>query len=169
MKFQFFTVSALAPEQGQERLNQFCGRHRVVAVEKQLITQGSNSFWSVCVSYVEGAGEQAGKPLKDNAKRGRIDYKEALSEPDFAIYAQLRNLRKILAEQEGVPVYALFSNEQLAEMVTHRMISLSALAEIEGVGKARLDKYGASFIAELNRLFTSTPIATDEMLPHSNS
>ncbi len=46
MKFQFFSIAAIAPENGQERLNAFCGKHRVVSVDKQLIVQGNDSFWS---------------------------------------------------------------------------------------------------------------------------
>ncbi|MEE9355683.1 MAG: HRDC domain-containing protein [Methylococcaceae bacterium] len=128
MKFQFFTISALSPEYGQQQLNAFCGQHRVVSVEKQLIAQGENSYWSVCVSYIEGETEFATKSSKNNNKRGRIDYKEVLSEQDFSVYAELRNLRKKLAEQEGIPVYAIFSNEQLAEMVIQQVATISALA-----------------------------------------
>ena len=43
-------------------------------------------------------------------------------------------MRKELAEKEGVPAYALFTNEQLAEMVQRRVGSLTAMKEIEGVG-----------------------------------
>ncbi|MBP9803395.1 MAG: HRDC domain-containing protein [Candidatus Accumulibacter sp.] len=50
-----------------------------------------------------------------------------------------------MAEQEGVPMYALFTNEQLAEMVTRRTTTIAALGEIDGVGKARIEKYGKYF------------------------
>ncbi len=69
-----------------------------------------------------------------------------LNEQDFALFAKLRDLRKTLAEQEGVPAYALFTNEQLARMVQQRVTSKAALAEIEGVGASRLEKYGDAFL-----------------------
>ena len=54
------------------------------------------------------------------ARRGKVDFKEVLSDPEFAVFARLRALRKERADAEGVPAYALFTNEQLAEMVQRR-------------------------------------------------
>ena len=45
----------------------------------------------------------------------KIDYKAVLSEGAFAVFSLLRDLRKTLAEAEGVPIYAVFTNEQLAK------------------------------------------------------
>jgi len=148
MKYHFFNIHAQNPDAGQEALNTFCGQHRVLAVEKQFVALGDNSFWSICVTTIDGMN----KPNTASNKRDRVDYREILNEQDFAVYAELRNLRKTLAEQEGVPAYALFTNEQLADMVTRRTLTQSELASIEGIGKARLEKYGETF---LNLLKTS--------------
>ncbi len=152
MRFHFFAVSALSPEVGQAALNAFCAQHRVVSVDKGLIAQGGDSFWAICVHYIEGA-----EPVRAalGEKRDRVDYKEVLNEQDFAVYAELRSLRKSLAEQEGVPAYALFTNEQIAEMVTRRVTALAELRAIEGVGKARLDKYGDLFLPLLQKAFAT--------------
>lgn len=147
MKFQFFSVSAQSPEESQQLLNSFCAQHRVLTVEKQFVDLGAESYWSICVTTIEGNTQGMSK-LSDN-KRERIDYKEVLSERDFALYAQLRNLRKSLSEQEGVPAYALFTNEQLAAIVTRRVNTELELAQIEGIGKARQEKYGKVFIEGL--------------------
>jgi HRDC domain len=50
----------------------------------------------------------------------------------------LRSLRKELAQTEAVPVYTLFTNEQLAQMVQRRYQSKSDLGQIEGVGDGAL-------------------------------
>ena len=75
-----------------------------------------------------------------------IDYREVLAEQEFAVFAKLRALRKTLAEREGLPAYALFTNDQLAAMVQQRATSTTALAAIEGVGKARVEKFGNAFL-----------------------
>lgn len=144
MKLQFFTVPAKFPEEIQQRVNAFCTQHRVLTIDKQFVNLGNESYWSICVTVMEGDNLGAAKPI--NGKREQVDYKEILGERDFALYVQLRNLRKTLSEQEGIPAYALFTNEQLAKMVTQRVISLAELAQIEGVGKARLEKYGRAFV-----------------------
>lgn len=154
MKFQFFSIAAQMPEHEQEALNTFCAGHRVVAVEKNFVSHGTESFWSVCVTYHEGSDKPSSS---SSSKRDRVDYREVLNEHDFALYAQLRDLRKSMAEQEGVPTYALFTNEQLANMVRQQVMTITALAEINGVGKARLEKYGDSFVNVLKQALADNP------------
>ena len=107
------------------------------------VHDGSNSVWALCVSYVQTANRPTA------GRRGKIDYRDVLSEADFGVFAKLRALRKTLADAEGVPAYALFTNEQLAEMVQRRVRTASALREIAGVGEARVEKYGETFLSIL--------------------
>ena len=75
-----------------------------------------------------------------------VDYKEVLSPEDFVIFARLRETRKELAKTEQVPAYAIFTNEQLAEMARVRPVSKNGLAKIVGVGESRIQKYGTRFL-----------------------
>ncbi len=143
MLLRFFTIPIQGGEEEVEELNRFLGAHRIVAIDRQLVHDGPNSAWAICVTYVQQSSRA------QTGKRGKIDYREVLSEPDFAVFAKLRALRKTLAEKEGVPAYALFTNEQLAEMVRRHVRTLSALREIDGVGEARVEKYGEDFLALL--------------------
>ena len=115
MLLRFFTVPIHDGDEAAEELNRFLGAHRIVAIDRQFVQDGPNSAWALCVTYVQASNRPP------SAKRGKIDYREVLSEPDFAVFAQLRALRKTLADKEGVPAYALFTNEQLAEMVQRRV------------------------------------------------
>jgi superfamily II DNA helicase RecQ len=151
MKFQFFVIPAHSSEAGQQELNGFCAGHRLATVEKQFVANGDSSFWAVCVTYLEGDEKQALPP------KSKIDYREVLNEKDFAVFAKLRALRKTLAEKEGIPAYALFTNEQLAAMAQTQAKTLAALSAIDGVGKARLDKYGNLF---LDILYSSVYVIT---------
>ena len=128
-----------------DELNAFLRAHRILSVDRHFVQDGANSIWAICVSYLGDAN----RPLVAGAKRPKVDYRDVLSEADFAVFAKLRNLRKELAEKEGIPAYALFTNEQLAEMVQRRVGSLNAIKEIEGVGNSRIEKYGAQFLALL--------------------
>lgn len=87
-------------------------------------------------------------------RKSAVDYKDILSEDDFKLFAQLRQLRKTIADNEGVPVYELFTNEQLANMVTQRITTQSSLLQLEGVGKAKIDKYAPAFLQILNAAWT---------------
>jgi superfamily II DNA helicase RecQ len=78
-----------------------------------------------------------------------VDYKEVLKPEEFEVFSRLREWRKGVAEKEGVPVYVVLSNEQLAEMVRQRVASQAQLGQIEGVGDARVEKYGAAVLERL--------------------
>jgi superfamily II DNA helicase RecQ len=147
MQLRFFTIPVLGGDAAADELNRFLASHRILAVDRHLAQDGSASLWAICVSY-EPAGGSEGPAAP---KRGKVDYREVLSEADFAVYAALRTLRKDMAERDGVPPYALFTNEQMAEMVTRRVDSLTALRAIPGIGEARADKYGAAFLDTLSR------------------
>jgi len=60
-------------------------------------------------------------------------------------------LRKSLADQEGVPAYAVFTNEQLATMAREGINDLAALGSIKGVGKSRVEKYGHAVLDILKK------------------
>jgi superfamily II DNA helicase RecQ len=146
MQVRFFTIPIQGGEDAAEDLNRFLASQRILAIERNFVQDGSNSAWALCVSF-EPAGNAAGRPPPGLGRRGaKIDYREILNEMDFTQFARLRSLRKDLAEAEGVPAYALFTNEQLAEMVQRRVENLAALPEIPGVGEARVEKYGARFL-----------------------
>lgn len=159
MKYRFFSVPATTPDEAQEALNQFCAEHRVVSVDKEFVSNAERSFWALCVGYLDGQA-----PLLAGRSKNKVDYREVLNEADFALFVKLRDLRKTMAEQEGVPAYALFTNEQLAAMVQKRVQSKAALAAIEGVGPARVEKYGNAFL-ELLATATANPATAGEAKP----
>jgi superfamily II DNA helicase RecQ len=149
MQLRFFTILVLGGEDAADELNRFLAGHCVLAVDRQLVQNGGASVWAVCVSY-----EPAGESRPPAAKRGKVDYRAVLSEADFTLYARLR---KEIAETEGVPLCSLFTNEQMAEMVTRRVDSVTALREIPGVGEARVEKYGARFLEALAQGLSEAP------------
>jgi len=159
MKLKFFSVNALDPEADQDRLDGFCSSHRLVSVDKRFVENGEFCFWSVCVVYLEVSSSPS-KPTVALNKRAQVDYRETLNEEDFAAYSKLRELRKALADSDGVPIYAVFTNAQLADMVTNRATSLTALGEINGIGSAKLDKYGKHFTKLLQNTLAATLVTT---------
>jgi superfamily II DNA helicase RecQ len=143
MPFRFFTVPIRSSAAVELELNAFLASHRVLSVERKFVDQGENSFWVICVDHLE-ATSRTSTPSFD--RKGRVDYRELLSAEDFAAFSQLRALRKEVAQDDAVPVYAIFTNEQLAEMVRRRVGQASDLQSIDGVGEARVAKYGERFV-----------------------
>ena len=67
-----------------------------------------------------------------------------------------------MAERDGIPVYVIFTNDQLEKMVTGRMTSLTDLKSIEGIGEARLERYAKDFLPLLEKLMKDGKIIKDE-------
>lgn len=153
MAFSFFRISVNGGPEPEEELNKFLTSHRVLSVEKRFVDVGENSYWSFCIDYVPTAGQG---DKNSQRGRGKVDYKEILSPREFSVFARLRELRKELAQQEAVPAYAVFTNEQLAHMVQRRATSKAQLLRIEGLGEARINKYGERLISCLAEQFGSS-------------
>jgi superfamily II DNA helicase RecQ len=146
MASRFFTVPIQNAEQAEAELNGFLRSHKVLSIDRRWVEQGSTSFWTFCVDYIDGQAAGSGA---DRGSRSKVDYKEVLSPDEFAVFAKLRDVRKEIAQAEAVPVYTIFTNEQLAEMVKARAAAKGDLEKIAGLGDARIEKYGARMIEVL--------------------
>ncbi len=62
------------------------------------------------------------------------------------LFEALRDKRRELAVEHGVPPYVIFHDATLREMAKLRPQTLSALGEINGVGARKLEIYGVAFL-----------------------
>ena len=129
MQLKLFLLPVKNVDAAEAEMNAFLRSHRVLTVKKELVADEENSLWTFCVEYLESApGVMGGSSLTG---RPKVDYKELLKPEEFEVFSRLREWRKGVAEKEGVPVYVVFSNEQLSEMVKKRVDTKAALKEIE--------------------------------------
>jgi ATP-dependent DNA helicase RecQ len=90
-------------------------------------------------------GEQALEvviPPRRKARRQRTVGDEAES----PLFAALRAKRREIAAASGVPPYVIFHDSTLREMAALKPSSLSAMAQVPGVGAAKLERYGPAFL-----------------------
>ncbi len=153
MAYRFFTISVRDEGPAAADLNGFLRSRRVLSVDRRWVDEGSESFWSFCVDYLESSGGATGgaPPGRNGTNRGKVDYREVLSPEDFAVFARLRQARKEIAQADAVPVYTIFTNEQLAQMVQARATTKAVLEQVAGVGDARIEKYGARMLEVLKQ------------------
>jgi len=69
-----------------------------------------------------------------------------LAPADVALLTELKALRSSIARADKVPAYVVFPDRTLMEMAARRPRTLAALADVRGVGPAKLDKYGEQFL-----------------------
>lgn len=126
-----------------DELNEYLARQRVASVSHQFLSAPGGPL---LVFLVQAVGNGVSGPARGE---NRVDYRALLGEAEFAVSSRLRAERKKIADEEGVPVYTIFSNAQLAEMVRKQAATPADLSSIEGVGAARAEKYGPRILAQL--------------------
>ena len=65
---------------------------------------------------------------------------------DVGLWEALRERRRLLAEEQGVPPYVIFHDRTLQEMCCQLPRNRAELGHINGVGERKLEKYGAQFL-----------------------
>jgi superfamily II DNA helicase RecQ len=73
----------------------------------------------------------------------------APAEPDDPLYETLKEWRLRTAKAEEKPAYVIFHNSTLAEIVRRAPRTKEELANVPGVGPAKLERYGDAVLAAL--------------------
>ena len=76
---------------------------------------------------------------------------------DEELFEQLRQLRKRLADERGVPPYIVFSDVSLRQMAREYPSNESEFAGISGVGQKKLVEYGGLFLQEIAAYLRMNP------------
>ena len=69
-----------------------------------------------------------------------------LRDVDKGLFERLRELRRELAQDSGVPPYVIFGDAALLEMSRERPRTEEEFLAINGVGKVKLQRYGEAFL-----------------------
>ena len=85
----------------------------------------------------------AAASLLTKNKQGRAE----LPPEAKALYEALRAERARMAREQSVPAYVIFHDATLAAIATARPRSLAALREIPGMGRSKIERYGAAVLA----------------------
>ncbi len=86
-----------------------------------------------------GIVQEAERVRKESKKNAEIEYNHAL-------FAVLRQKRKEMADEAGVPPYVIFSDKTLVDMAAYYPQFMTSLLNISGVGQVKLRQYGEAFL-----------------------
>ncbi len=79
--------------------------------------------------------------------RKRRSRRDRAAGPADPLFEALRARRRDLAAEAGVPPYVIFHDSTLRGIAESRPASLGELARVQGVGEAKLNRYGAAMLA----------------------
>ncbi len=79
-------------------------------------------------------------------KKKRRDTVATLAPGDQPLFDALRECRKEIADRLDLPPYVIFHDATLKQMAEHRPKTDADLLSINGVGEAKLERYGSAFL-----------------------
>ncbi|MDY8111177.1 DNA helicase RecQ [Fulvimarina sp. 2208YS6-2-32] len=77
----------------------------------------------------------------------RAAAQSAVPAGDRELFQALRQKRTDMARAQNVPPYVIFHEKTLIALASARPVSRADMANIPGIGDAKLDRYGAAFLA----------------------
>lgn len=128
--------------ENENELNKFLRSKKIIHVDSLFVSNNNYCGWMFTIQYIDTEQNiQKSFPLKE-----KVDYKNVLDENTFAQFSKLREVRKKMAQDDAVPAYAVFTNEELAEIAKLEELNEKALLTINGIGEKRIEKYGKLLI-----------------------
>jgi len=76
----------------------------------------------------------------------KIQEKGGVSALDATLFSILKDLRKKIAKTNNLPPYVIFQDPSLEDMCINYPVTIEELANIQGVGSGKAQKYGKEFV-----------------------
>lgn len=128
-------------------MRDFLKDKEVLSVRDHFFVKDEVPYLVVVVTYNLVRPEmEPSSPSKRSERDRRDEWRALLEEADWPLFNTLRDWRNRKAREEELPTYIICTNRQLAEIAHRRPASLSKRATIEGLGKAKLERYGAMLL-----------------------
>jgi ATP-dependent DNA helicase RecQ len=88
-------------------------------------------------------------PTAPRARRPKVTHsavQSTVADGDRDLFQALRHKRTEMARAQNVPPYVIFHDKTLIELAAVRPASRAEMADVPGVGEAKLDRYGPAFL-----------------------
>ncbi|QWI17091.1 DNA helicase RecQ [Bacillus wiedmannii] len=93
---------------------------------------------------------------KENVlRKERVETRQIVQ--DHPLFEILREVRKEIAQGEGVPPFVIFSDQTLKDMCAKMPQSDSELLTVKGIGEHKLVKYGSHFLQAVQHFIEKNP------------
>jgi ATP-dependent DNA helicase RecQ len=79
---------------------------------------------------------------------------DILNSRGLELFDTLRSLRTVIAREESIPPYLVFSDKTLVDMCVKTPLNKEEMLDVSGVGNNKYERYGERFINEIN-IFTN--------------
>ncbi|MCY3692581.1 MAG: DNA helicase RecQ [Chloroflexota bacterium] len=134
-------------------------------VEQGLLARAGGEYPTIVVT---DAGREWLRSRASLALELRVDQATAQRQPtlastaveagyDAGLFERLRALRRRLADDAGVPAFVVFSDATLRGLASAKPSGPQAMLRVSGVGPAKLERYGETFLATIREFGSQVP------------
>lgn len=88
----------------------------------------------------------AEKPKKEKAAKAAKPSAVSLADADQPLFDLLKQLRRVIADEMGVPAYIVFGDRTLIELARLKPADQESLRQIWGVGEKKIESFGQRFL-----------------------
>jgi superfamily II DNA helicase RecQ len=118
-------------------------RSRQRSVTSFPVSQGNGRKPTLMLRVPKAPRARSGKDGRDKIRRSAAQ--SAVADVDRELFQALRQKRMEIARTQNVPPYVIFHDKTLIELAAARPASRAEMADVPGVGEAKLDRYGPAF------------------------
>ena len=144
----------------EEMVNRFISGNIIKKMKFDFFSACERPYWSIFMEY---------EPRFDTHETNEV---EKMSGDEKALLEKLFELRRQLAEKEGIPVFIIATNKQLRDVVKQRPTTGEQLKMIDGFGKKKTQKYGRVIFETVKAYFpkiSKDPPVQSDLFGESNS
>lgn len=124
-----------------EEFNNFTKDKELVSVNDYLFQRDEIPYLTLVVKYKPLSSIVLTSKKAQDKTKGNEEWRKLLDDNTMPLFNTLRQWRNETSKKEGVPPYIILNNKQLAEVCQRRPQSRYDLMKIEGIGKAKAERY----------------------------
>ncbi len=145
MQIKLFTISIYDDGSTLDEMNNFLKANKVLEVEKQFFSSRDGAHWCFCVRYIERSSHST------SYKKAKVDYKQILDEITFQKFSRLREIRKKVAADEGIPAFGVFNDEEIADLSRLETITQKNMLSVKGIGDKKVERFSKFFLTKVQK------------------
>ncbi len=145
MQIKLFTIPIGDSGVAIEEMNRFLRANKILEVHDQLVSNENGAYWCFCVRYIERTINSV-----SNDKR-KVDYRKVLDDETFKKFSRLREIRKKVAADDGIPAFAVFTDEELAGLASLDTITEKGMLSVKGIGDKKVERFSKHFITNSDK------------------
>jgi len=119
-------------------------------VAKNLLSKESGEYPTLSVTPAGRAFLKTREKLTLNQPRALAEAAASVEAgplpPNLDLFEQLRQLRRTIADERGVPAYVIFGDTSLRQMASYLPHSRESFSRISGVGRVKLEELSGPFL-----------------------